>query len=41
MCLGIMPSSKIYELYGFKEYYDLGNAVINGDIKTFEEVQYI
>lgn len=38
MCLGIFPGSAIAERYGLDEFYELGNAVRQGNVKQFEEV---
>ena len=38
MSLGVMPSDQIAKKYGFHEFLQLGQAVISGDLRSFEEV---
>lgn len=38
MCLGVMPGEAVGRLYGFYDFVQLGRAVVNGDLRTYEEV---
>jgi hypothetical protein len=38
MCLGVMPAEAVGRLYGFHDFVQLGRAVVNGDLRTYEEV---
>lgn len=38
MSLGVMPSNQIGKKYGFDEFLQLGQAVICGDLRSYEEV---
>lgn len=38
MCLGVMPSEGVGRVYGFHDFVRMGRAVVNGDLKTYEEV---
>jgi len=38
MCLGYMPSTKIRDEYKLTELYNLGEATIRGDVRTFERI---
>jgi len=38
MCLGFMPSTKIRDEYKLTELYNLGEATIRGDVRTFEKI---
>jgi hypothetical protein len=38
MCLGVLPSRIVGEVYGLHELVALGDAIRRGDLRTFDEV---
>ena len=38
MCLGVMPGEAVGRLYGFQDFVRMGQAVMRGDLKTYEDV---
>jgi nuclear mRNA export protein PCID2/THP1 len=41
MLLGVMPAEQLGRQYNVTEYIQLGQAVVRGDLRTFEEVGVI
>lgn len=38
MCLGVMPTRVVADVYKLREFYDLGQAVIKGHIAEFDRI---